>query len=67
MLCLNKGNIALSPGNIWCTSCRNEIKKVFWIFIFENFIKEKVSCTNDEDEGTLGLILGRFFILTYLE
>ena len=34
MLCLNKGNIAHSSCNIWCTSCRNKIKKVFWILIF---------------------------------
>ena len=27
----------------------------------------KVSFTNDEVEGTLGLIIGRFFLLTYLE
>ena len=40
MPCLNKGNIALSSDSIWCTSYRNEMKKVFWMFIFENFIKE---------------------------
>ena len=43
MLCRNKGNIALRSGGIWCTSYRNEVKKVFWIFIFENFIKETKS------------------------
>ena len=40
MLFLNKGDIALGSGNIWCTFYRNEMKKVFWIFIFENFRKE---------------------------
>ena len=40
MLCLNKGNIALSSGSIWCTSYRNEMKKVFWMFVFENLIKK---------------------------
>ena len=49
MLCLNKGNIALSSGSIWCTSYGNEIKR------------DKVLCTNDEAGGTQGLILGRFF------
>ena len=64
MLCLNKGKTALTSGSIWRTSNRNEMKKVF---IFENYIKEtKVFCTNDEVGGTLGLILGRFFLLTYL-
>ena len=38
-LCLNKENIALSSGSIWCTSYKNEMKKVFWMFIFKNFIK----------------------------
>ena len=40
MLCLNKGNVALSYGSIWWTSYRNEMKKVFWMFIFENLIKK---------------------------
>ena len=40
MLCLNKGNIAHSSCIMWCTSYRNEIKNVFWMFIFEKFIKE---------------------------
>ena len=43
MLCLNKGDIALSSGGIWCKSYRNEMKKVFWMFIFENFTKETKS------------------------
>ena len=60
MLCVNKGNIAHSSCNIWCTSYRNEIKKVFWMFLFENFIKYEV-------EGILGIILGKFLLLTYLE
>ena len=29
--------------------------------------RDKVFCTNDELEGTLGLILGRFVLLTYPE
>ena len=37
MLCFNKGNIAHSSCSIWCTSYRNEIKKVFWVLIFEKF------------------------------
>ena len=40
MLCLNKGNIADSSCSIWCTSYKNEVKKVFWMLIFENFLKE---------------------------
>ena len=36
MLCPNKGNITLSSGNMFCTSYRNELKKVFWMFNFEN-------------------------------
>ena len=40
MLCLSKGNIVHSSCCIWCTSYKNKIKKVFWMFIFENFIKE---------------------------
>ena len=40
MLCLNNGNIALSSGSTWCTSNMNEMKKAFWMFIFENFLKE---------------------------
>ena len=40
MLCLNKGNIAHSSCSMWCTSYRNEIKNVFWMFIFEKFTKE---------------------------
>ena len=52
MLCLNKGNIALISGSIWCTSYRNETKKVFWMFIFENFIKEaKFSVPTTKLEG----------------
>ena len=37
MLCFNKGNIAHSSCSIWCTSYRNEIKKAFWVLIFEKF------------------------------
>ena len=52
MLCLNKGNIALSSGSIWYTSYWNEMKKVFWMFIFENFIKEtKFSAPTTKLEG----------------
>ena len=52
MLCLNKGNIALNSDSIWCTSERNEIKKVFWMFVFENFIKEtKFFVTTTKLEG----------------
>ena len=40
MLCLYKGNTAEGSCSIGCTSFRNEIKKVFWVFIFEKFIKE---------------------------
>ena len=36
ILCLNKGNIAFSSGSICCTFYKNEMKKVFWMFIFEN-------------------------------
>ena len=43
MICLNKGDIALSSGGIWCKSYRNEMKKVFWMFIYENFTKETKS------------------------
>ena len=52
MLCLHKGNIALKSGNIWCTSEMNETKKVFWMFVFENFIKEtKFFVTTTKLEG----------------
>ena len=52
MLCLNKGNITLSYGSTWCTSYRNEMEKVFWMFIFENFIKEtKFSVPTTKLEG----------------
>ena len=68
IFCLNKGNIVHSFCSIWCTSYRNEIGKVFLIFIFEKFYqRNKVFCTNYEVEEILGLILGRFFLLTYLE
>ena len=40
MLCLYKGNVALSSCSILCTSYLNDIKKVFWMFIFKNFVKE---------------------------
>ena len=40
MLCLNKGNIADSSCSIRCASYSNEIKKVFWMLIFENYLKE---------------------------
>ena len=64
MLCLNKENIAHSSFSIWFTSHRNEIKKVFWMFIFENLIKEtEFSVTTTM--LTLGLILGRFFLSFY--
>ena len=29
----------LPTCSIWCTSYKNEIKKVFWMLIFENLIK----------------------------
>ena len=52
MLCLEKGNIALTSSNIGCTSYNNEMKKVFWVFIFENFIKEtKFSVPTEKLEG----------------
>ena len=34
-------SIIADSRSIWCTFYRNEIKKVFWMLIFENFIKEK--------------------------
>ena len=40
MLYLNKGNIIYSSYSLWYTSYRSKIKKVFWMFILENFIKE---------------------------
>ena len=43
MLCLKKGDITLSSGTMWCISYRNEMKKVFWMLIFENFIEETKS------------------------
>ena len=52
MICLNKRNMALSFGSIWCTSYRNQMKKVFWMFIFENFVKEtKFSVPTTKLEG----------------
>ena len=52
MLFLNNENIGHSSCKIWCTSYRNEIKKVFWMFIFENFIKEtKFSVPTTKLEG----------------
>ena len=35
MLCLNKGNVAHSSCSIWCTSYKNEIKKVFLKFFLK--------------------------------
>ena len=34
-------SIIADSCSIWCTFYRNEIKKVFWMLIFEKFIKEK--------------------------
>ena len=51
-LCFNKRDIALSSDSIWCTSYRNEMKRVFWMFIFENFIKDtKFSVPTTKLEG----------------
>ena len=38
------------------------LKQYFWMFIFENFKKRQSFFNNDKVEGTLGLILGRFYL-----
>ena len=49
MLCLNKGKIDHSSCSIWYTFYWNEIKKTFWMFIFENSMKEtNFSVTNSK-------------------
>ena len=37
------------------------------VYFWKLYKRDKVSCTDDKGGGTLGLILGRFFFLTYLE
>ena len=46
---------------------RMRLKRYFGCSFLKTLCKrDKVSCTNNEVEGTLGLILGRLFLLTYL-
>ena len=42
-------------------------KRYFGCLFLKTYERDKVSCTNNEVGGTQGLILGRFFLSTYLE
>ena len=64
----NKGNIAHSSCSIRCSSYRNEIKKgILGAPFWKIYKRHKVFSTSDKVEGTIDLIIGRFFLLTYLK
>ena len=67
MLCLNNGNAAVLV-TYDLRFIRTRLKSYFGSSFLKTLYKsDKVFCTNDEVEVILGLVLGRFFLLTYLE
>ena len=67
MLCLNNGNAAVLV-TYDVRFIRTRLKRYFGSSFLKTLYKrDKVFCTNDEVEVILVLVLGRFFLLTYLE
>ena len=67
MLCLNNGNAAVLV-TYDVRFIRTRLKRYFGSSFLKTLYKsDKVFCTNHEVEVILGLVLGRFFLLTYLE
>ena len=67
MLCLNNGNVAvIVTFDVLLTRMR--LKRYFGCSFLKTLYKrDNVFCTNCKVEVTLSLVLGKFFLLTYLE
>ena len=67
MLCLNNGNVAvIVTFDVLLTRMR--LKRYFGCSFLKTLYKrDNVFCTNGKVEVTLSLVLGKFFLLTYLE